>query len=157
MTPALNQPVPNFTLPNQDKASTALADYKGKNVILYFYPKDDTPGCTLESCGFRDVLPQIAALGGIVLGVSKDSPASHQKFIAKYDLNFPLLSDESGEICTRFGVLQQKSMFGKKYMGIDRSTFLIDGQGILRREWRSVSVMGHIPQVLSALKEIQGA
>lgn len=157
MSIQIDQPVPHFTSLNQDKANIAIGDYKGKNVLLYFYPKDDTPGCTLESCGFRDAFDKISALNTVILGISMDSPVSHQKFRAKYDLPFDLLSDREGELCKLFDVLKEKSMFGKKYMGIERSSFLIDSQGILRAQWRKVTVIGHVNEVLKTITGLKGA
>lgn len=157
MTIQIDQPIPNFTSLNQDKANIAIRDYKGKNVLLYFYPKDDTPGCTLESCGFRDEFDKFIDLNTVILGVSMDSPASHQKFKTKYELPFDLLSDGEGELCKLFDVLKQKSMFGKKYIGIVRSSFLIDHQGMLKAQWRDVSVVGHIKEVLKAINGLKGA
>ena len=124
----------------------------GKKTVLYFYPKDNTPGCTLESCGFNEALDQFSALGAQVVGVSKDSLESHAKFKQRYDLRFPLLSDPKGDLCCAYQVLAEKTMFGKKYFGIERSTFLIDEAGVIREIWRKVSVTGHVKQVLQAIK-----
>jgi peroxiredoxin Q/BCP len=140
-------PAPDFTLPASGKDSVSLSDYHGRKLVLYFYPKDDTPGCTTESCAFRDNLKDFDKLGIDIIGISKDSVASHEKFIKKYDLNFPLASDESGSVCEKFGVWKEKSMYGKKYMGIERSTFLIDENGKIAHIWRNVKVPGHIDEV----------
>jgi peroxiredoxin Q/BCP len=154
MTLNVGDMAPLFSLSADDDTIVSLADFKGKNVVLYFYPKDDTPGCTLEACGFQDALSSIEDLNAVILGVSKDSTSSHKKFKNKHHLTFPLLSDAEGLVCEAYGTWGEKSMYGKKYMGIDRATFLIDGQGVLRQIWRGVKVAGHIPAVLEALKEI---
>jgi len=145
---------PEFSLPDDQNNTLSMADFAGKKLVLYFYPKDDTPGCTTESCDFRDNLQNLNKLNVAVLGVSKDSVASHKKFKAKYDLNFPLLSDENEELCNAYGVMKEKSMYGKKYFGIERSTFLIDETGVVRKVWRGVSVSGHMDEVMAALKEL---
>ena len=142
---------PDFSLPADDGTTLSLRDFKGKKLVLYFYPKDDTPGCTTESCAFRDNLPLFEKLGVAVLGISKDSVASHTKFKTKFNLTFPLLSDEKGTTCEDYGVWTQKSMYGKTYMGIERSTFLIDAHGKITRIWRKVSVDGHVDEVQAAL------
>ncbi|MDE1901096.1 MAG: peroxiredoxin [Alphaproteobacteria bacterium] len=147
----IGRPAPAFTLPATRIGKASLKDLKGKPFVLYFYPKDDTSGCTTEACGFRDALPAFAKLGVTVIGVSKDSLASHEKFAKKYDLTFPLASDADGDICEKFGVWKEKSMYGRKYMGIERSTFLIDGKGVVRAVWRKVSVTGHIDEVAGAI------
>lgn len=143
---------PDFKLPADGGETISLKDYKGRKLVVYFYPKDDTPGCTAESCAFRDNLPKLGKLGVDVIGVSKDSVKKHDKFKVKYDLNFPLLSDEEGDMCERYGTWVEKSMYGKKYMGIDRSTFLIDEQGKIAAIWRKVKVEGHVEEVLAAIK-----
>ena len=151
---AVGNKVPEFSGEIPD-GKFHLADYKGKkNVVIYFYPKDNTPGCTIESKAFRDALPEFQANNTVVVGVSRDSIASHCKFIEKQDLNFPLISDADESICQLFDVIKEKSMFGKKYMGIVRSTFLIDTQGVLKKEWRKVSVSGHVKAVLEAVKAL---
>jgi peroxiredoxin Q/BCP len=129
----------------------SLASFKGKPVVLYFYPKDDTPGCTTEACDFTSQLPAFEKLGVTVLGVSKDSVESHQKFKKKYKIKFDLLSDEDGKICEAYDTWVEKSMYGKKYMGIDRSTFLIGADGKIKSIWRKVKVPGHVEAVLEAL------
>jgi len=145
---------PDFSATTDGGGKVKLSDFKGKNVILYFYPKDDTPGCTKEACGFRDAKPNFSKAKAVVLGVSKDSVARHDKFRDKYDLNFPLLSDEDGKICEKYGTWIEKSLYGRKYMGIDRATFLIDGKGVVRQVWRKVKVPGHVEEVLAALKAL---
>lgn len=152
MTTEIGKPAPAFTMATDGGGSIGLAGLKGKTVILYFYPKDDTPGCTKEACGFRDNLSAFDGADAVVIGVSKDSVAKHDKFKAKYDLPFTLASDEDGSVCEAYGTWVEKSMYGKKYMGIERATFLIDGQGVLRQEWRKVKVPGHVEAVLEAAK-----
>lgn len=152
MTLQIGAPAPQVTLPLDDGKNIHLSDLKGKKVVLYFYPKDDTPGCTKESCGFRDVLPHFDGIDAVVIGVSRDDDKSHLKFKEKYNLNFPLAADTDGKICEAFGTWVEKSMYGKKYMGIDRSTFLIDEQGNIQNIWRSVKVDGHVDEVLQAAK-----
>jgi peroxiredoxin Q/BCP len=144
---------PDFRMPG-DAGEVALADLKGKTVVLYFYPKDDTSGCTAEAQGFTAAADDFAAAGAVVVGVSKDSAASHGKFRAKYDLKVLLGSDKDGAVVERYGAWVEKSMYGRKYMGIDRSTFLIDGTGVIRRVWRKVKVTGHVAEVLKAVKEL---
>lgn len=148
---------PAFTLPTDGNGTISLKDLKGQNVVLYFYPKDDTPGCTTESCNFRDNIKQLEKLNAQIIGLSKDSVKSHDKFKAKYDLNFPLASDEDGKVCEAYGVWIEKSMYGKKYMGIDRSTFLIDANGKIAALWRKVKVDGHVDEVKAALQQIAKA
>jgi peroxiredoxin Q/BCP len=145
---------PDFNMPTDGGGSVSLSDLKGKPVILYFYPKDDTPGCTKEACGFRDTMPDFSAADATIIGVSKDTVAKHDKFKAKYDLNFTLASDEDGAVCEAYGSWVEKSMYGKKYMGIDRSTFLIDADGKLAKIWRKVKVPGHVDEVLAAVKAL---
>lgn len=128
------------------------SDYRGKMLILYFYPKDDTSGCTKEAQEFSALAPEFADAGAVIVGLSKDSEKSHAKFITKYDLKVSLGSDESGDVCEAFGVWVEKSMYGKKYMGIERSTFLIDAQGKIARVWRKVKVPGHAADVLAAVQ-----
>lgn len=145
---------PNFNLPTDGGGSISLKDLKGETVILYFYPKDDTPGCTKEACGFRDALPDFSKAKAKVIGVSKDPVKKHDKFKDKYDLTFPLASDEDGAVCEAYGTWVEKSMYGRKYMGIDRATFLIDGKGVIRAIWRKVKVPGHVDEVLKAAQEL---
>ncbi len=146
----LGKPAPNFSLPLDDGGTLSLTSLRGKRVVLYFYPKDDTPGCTVEACAFRDRLPGFSGANAAVIGVSKDSVASHSKFRTKFKLNFPLASDD-GKVCEAYGVWKQKSMYGRTYMGIERSTFIIDEHGSVRAEWRKVSVAGHADEVSKAL------
>jgi peroxiredoxin Q/BCP len=146
---------PGFTLPADGGGEISLKDFAGKPVVLYFYPKDDTPGCTTEACAFRDSLPDFARVKAAVIGVSRDSVASHDKFKKKYKLPFPLVSDEDGKVCEAYGVWTEKNMYGKKYMGIERSSFLIDGKGVIRGVWRKVTVPGHVEEVLEAAKALK--
>lgn len=150
MTTELGAPAPDFSMPTDSGGQIALSALKGRKVVLYFYPKDDTPGCTKEACGFRDALPDFSAVDAEIIGVSKDSPAKHDKFKNKFDLPFRLASDEDGSVCEAYGTWVEKSMYGRKYMGIDRATFLIDEAGVLRAEWRKVKVPGHVEAVLEA-------
>ena len=143
---------PDFSLPDQDGKRVSLKSFKGKQVVLYFYPKDNTSGCTKEACDFRDSLAPITKAGAVVVGVSKDGQAAHQKFIAKYGLPFTLLSDEDAAVCTAYGVYKEKSMYGRKYMGIERSTFVIDATGRIKALFRKVKVPGHVDDVLAAVK-----
>ncbi len=144
---------PDFTTIDDQNNKVSLKNFRNKKVILYFYPKDDTPGCTVEACNFRDNLPDFSKLNIEVLGVSKDDVASHTKFKNKYQLNFKLLADTDGEICNAYGVIGEKTMFGKKYMGINRTTFLIDEHGKIMQIWRNVKVDNHIDQILKVLKK----
>ena len=146
----IGDPAPDFALPADGGGTVALRDLRGRKVVLYFYPKDDTSGCTAEACAFRDSSPQIAASGAVVIGVSKDGVASHDRFKSKYGLPFALLSDGDGTVCEAYGVWVEKSMYGRKYMGIERATFLIDEQGVIRQVWRKVKVPGHVDAVLQA-------
>jgi len=148
----LGDKAPDFAIPDQDGTTVTLKKFKGKQVVLYFYPKDDTPGCTKESCDFRDAMAAIKKTGAAILGVSFDGQTSHQKFIKKFSLPFPLLSDEQKTVSTAYGVYKEKSMYGKKYWGIERSTFIIDKDGTLKRMFRKVKVDGHVDEVLAALK-----
>ena len=145
---------PDFTLPTDGNGSITLSDLAGKKVVLYFYPKDDTSGCTAEACGFRDSVPDYGKTGAVVIGISKDSVASHDKFKNKHQLPFVLASDSSGKVCEQYGAWVEKSMYGRKYMGIDRSTFLIDATGTVRGVWRKVRVPGHVAQVLKAAQAL---
>lgn len=142
---------PDFTLASDTGETFTLSNLKGKKVVLYFYPKDNTSGCTKEACDFRDALPDFDRQNVVVLGVSKDSLKSHASFRLKQNLNFPLLSDETCEICEKYGVWVEKSMYGRKYMGIDRATFLIDEHGIVQAVWRKVKVPGHIDSILKSI------
>ena len=154
MAAKIGNKAPAFKMSTDGGGTVALKDLKGKKVILYFYPKDDTPGCTKEACGFRDSIPNFKKVKATVIGVSKDSISSHDKFKAKYDLPFTLASDEDGKVCTAYGVWKEKNMYGRKYMGIERSTFLIDEDGKLRAEWRKVKVPGHVEDVLKTAKDL---
>lgn len=145
---------PDFTLPSDSGDPLKLSSLKGRHVVLYFYPKDDTPGCTAEACGFNDSLKAFEKLDAIIIGISKDSVASHQKFKKKYDLKFDLVSDEDGSVCEAYGTWMEKSMYGRKYMGIDRATFLIDGKGKIAGVWRKVKVPGHVDEVKKSLAEL---
>ena len=154
MTLEIGQAAPLFSLPCDEGDEISLADLKGKNVVIYFYPKDDTPGCTIEAQDFSKKITLFEKQDCILLGISKDSVASHCKFVSKYSLAFNLLADERGETCEAYGVIKEKSMFGKKYMGIDRSTFLVNKIGKIAKIWRSVKVNGHVEEVLAALGKI---
>lgn len=146
---------PTFNLPASNGKNVSLEEFKGKkNVILYFYPKDDTPGCTVEACGLRDRIKDIEKQGAVVLGVSPDSVASHQKFIEKFKLSFLLLSDEQKKTCTDYGVWVEKSMYGKKYLGVARGTFIINKEGKIAKVFEKVTPQGHEAEILAALKEI---
>jgi thioredoxin-dependent peroxiredoxin len=153
MTLAIGDKLPDFKAATSEGAIRAK-DLKGSIAILYFYPKDDTPGCTTEACDFRDNLPKFKRLNAKVYGVSKDSLQSHDRFARKYELPFTLISDESGEMCESFGTWVEKSMYGKKYMGIERATFLVDDKGVIRQIWRSVKVKNHVDEVLSEIKNL---
>ncbi len=154
MTTELGAPAPDFTMATDNGGQVSLSALKGRKVVLYFYPKDDTPGCTKEACGFRDALPDFSGIDATIIGVSKDSVAKHDKFKAKFDLPFALASDEDGSVCEAYGTWVEKSMYGRKYMGIDRATFLIDEAGVLRAEWRKVKVPGHVEEVLKAAQSL---
>ena len=147
--------VPVFSLPSTGNKIVKLSDLKGKNIIIYFYPKDATPGCTIEGQNFRDNIRKFSSRNTIVLGVSRDKINSHEKFKKNQKFPFDLLSDEDETLCKIFDVIKEKNMYGKKFIGIERSTFLIDEKGILRKEWRKVKVKGHVEEVLTALKEIK--
>lgn len=144
---------PDFTLPTTSNQNFTLSNC-GRNVVLYFYPKDDTPGCTLEAKDFADLMPEFSQLDTIIIGVSKDDLPSHEKFAEKYCLPFTLASDIDHKVCELYGVWGEKSMFGKKYMGVERSTFLIGLDGKIKKSWLAVSVSGHAKDVLTALKEL---
>jgi peroxiredoxin Q/BCP len=144
---------PDFKMPTDD-GDVSLKSLKGRNIVLYFYPKDDTPGCTKEACGFQDALPNFSKIDAEIIGVSKDSPTRHQNFKKKYGLKFKLASDEDGAVCESYGVWTEKKNYGRSYMGIERSTFLIDGKGVIRKVWRKVKVNGHVDEVLEAAKAL---
>lgn len=154
MSIEIDKLAPDFKLMGSDGKEHSLSDYKGKNIVLYFYPKDNTAGCTTEACDFRDNIQSFHDLNAIILGVSRDSLASHDKFITKLSLPFVLLSDPDETVCKLYDVIKEKNMYGKKYMGVERSTFLINKEGILIEEFRKVRVKGHIEKVLDKLKEI---
>ena len=152
MTLNIGDKAPDFTLQSDQNKTISLNDYRGKKVVLYFYPRDNTPGCTREACDFRDTLTNFSAKNTEIIGISKDHPERHQKFKQKYALPFTLLSDENGDVCEAYGVINKKSLFGKSFLGIQRSTFLIDEKGIINAIWRKVKITGHSKQVLDELK-----
>jgi len=152
--PTVGKKAPAFNLPSTDDKKIRLNSLKGNHVVLYFYPRDATPGCTTEAQDFRDSHKQFKQLNTIILGVSQDSVSSHEKFRDKHDMGFDLLSDESGGVCEKYGVMKLKKMYGKEFMGIERSTFLIDTEGVLREEWRKVKVKGHVDEVLNAVRAL---
>jgi peroxiredoxin Q/BCP len=154
MTVTVGKTAPDFTLPTDGGGKLALKELRGQAVVLYFYPKDDTTGCTAEACGFRDALPKFGKLKATVIGISRDSVASHDKFKKKYKLPFALASDDQGKVTEKYGVWVEKSLYGRKYMGIERATFLIDAKGVVRQEWRKVKVPGHVEDVLKAVKAL---
>ena len=151
--PDLGQSAPDFTLPTNGGGTFTLSE-QSKAVVLYFYPKDDTPGCTKEAIAFTEHLAEFEAAGAIVVGASKDTAAKHDKFIAKHDLAVTLVSDAEGKMCEDYGVWVEKNMYGKTYMGIERATFLIDATGVVRQIWRKVKVPGHVEAVLDAVKAL---
>jgi len=152
---ALDRKVPDFTLPaTGTEKRWSLKQAAGRKLVIFFYPKDMTSGCTLEAQGFRDHVGAFRKAGTTIVGISRDSLASHEKFCAKEKLPYVLLSDEDEKVCRLFDVIQEKSLYGRKYMGIERSTFLIDAEGILRREWRKVKVNGHVEEVLEAAQSL---
>lgn len=148
----IGQKAPNFSLPGNGGKTISLADYSGKYLVLYFYPKDDTPGCTKEAIGFTEMKAEFTALGAEIVGVSKDTAAKHDKFIAKHELAIDLVSDEEAEMIEKYGVWVEKNMYGRKYMGIERATFLIGPGGTVLQIWRKVRVKDHVAKVLEALK-----
>lgn len=154
---SIGKKVKNFTRPATGGKDISLKDLAGKNVVLYFYPKDSTPGCTTEAQDFRDAKGRFTRQNTVILGVSRDSIKSHENFKAKQKLNFDLLSDEDESLCKQFDVIKLKKNYGREYMGIERSTFLIDAKGILRQEWRGVKVKGHVEEVLEACKALNKA
>jgi peroxiredoxin Q/BCP len=151
----VNDKAPDFSVPDQNGNNISLNNFKGKWIILYFYPKDMTPGCTTEACNFRDEYSVFQKKGIVVLGVSKDSVDRHKKFESKYELPFPLLSDENGTICEDFGVWQEKSMYGKKYMGIVRATFIINPEGIIAKVYPKVKVKEHVAEILADFENLK--
>jgi peroxiredoxin Q/BCP len=150
----IGTPAPDFTLPRDGGGEISLSAQRPKAVVLYFYPRDDTSGCTKEAIAFTEMADAFAAAGAVVIGVSKDSVAKHDKFIAKHGLGVVLASDADSDVCESYGVWKEKSMYGKTFLGIERSTFLIDGDGVLRQEWRKVKVPGHAEAVLEAVKAL---
>lgn len=152
--PDIGDAAPEISLPRDGGETVALSDLKPKSVVVYFYPKDDTPGCTKEAQAFSELAAAFDSENTVIIGISKDSVAKHEKFVKKYDLGVILLSDEAGDVCERYGTWVEKSMYGKTYMGIERSTFLIDGTGTIRQVWRKVKVPGHAEAVLEAVKAL---
>jgi peroxiredoxin Q/BCP len=152
MSVEIGLPAPDFAVPADGGGTISLSALKGRPVVLYFYPKDDTPGCTKEACGFRDAMPDFSKVDAAIVGVSKDSVKRHDNFKAKYDLNFALASDEDGAVCEAYGVWVKKKNYGREYMGIERATFLIDKDGIVREVWRKVRVNGHVEAVLETAR-----
>lgn len=155
--PSIGNVVPNFEATATGDKTINLSDYRDKFVVLYFYPKDSTPGCTLEGQDFRDNIEKFTALNAVVLGVSRDSTKSHENFKCKQEFPFDLISDADETLCRLFDAIKMKNMYGKQVRGIERSTFIIDPQGVLVREWRKLSVKGHCAQVLLALKDLTSA
>lgn len=151
--PEVGKKAPDFTLLNQDGKNISLKDFKGKKVVLYFYPKDNTSGCTKEACSFRDDFPKFKKTDAIILGVSPDSVSSHKKFAEKYNLPFNLLADEDKKIVQLYDVWKEKSMYGKKYMGVERTTYIIDEEGKIKKIFNKVKVDGHNVEVMEALKD----
>ncbi|WP_417448819.1 thioredoxin-dependent thiol peroxidase [Kordiimonas sp.] len=147
-------PAPDFTLPGNGGETISLSAYRGRNVVLYFYPKDDTPGCTTEAKDFTAVIDQFDAANTTVIGVSKDTAAKHDKFVAKHELKVKLASDETGDTIETYGVWIEKNMYGRTYMGIERATFLIDSDGVIQDIWHKVRVKGHVDAVLTAAKSL---
>ena len=145
-------PIPDFTLQDDEGRPRSLGEFRGPPVVLFFYPKADTPGCTIEACGFRDTFTRLQDAGVIVLGISRDTSKAQARFRAKYELPYPLLADTEAEVCNLFGVLKEKNMYGKKVKGIERSTFLIAPDGTLARVWEKVKPEGHAEEVLSAVQ-----
>lgn len=145
---------PAFTMTTDGGGTVSLKGLKGQTVVMYFYPKDDTPGCTKEACGFRDLMPDFSNIDAAIVGVSKDSVKRHDKFKAKYELPFTLASDDDGAVCEAYGTWVLKKLYGREYMGIERATFLIDGKGVVRKIWRKVKVAGHVEDVLQSAKAL---
>lgn len=152
--PSVGDTIKNTPIAATGDQQLGVADFAGRNLVIYFYPKDDTPGCTTESQGFRDHLTSFQAANTAIVGVSRDNLKSHDKFRDKYELPFDLLADTEEELCRYFGVIKEKNMYGRKVMGIERSTFLIDANGTLQREWRKVRVPGHVDEVLAAAQAL---
>jgi peroxiredoxin len=154
MSVETDQPAPDFSMPTDGGGHVSLADLRGKTVVLYFYPKDDTSGCTKEAIAFKEALADFEAADAVIVGVSKDPVTKHDKFKAKHDLPFTLASDADSDVCERYGVWKEKSMYGKTYMGIERTTVLIDGAGVVRQVWPKVKVAGHAEAVLEAVRAL---
>lgn len=154
MSLQIGDKAPDFRMPTDGGGEVSLAGLKGRPVVLYFYPRDDTPGCTTEACGFRDALPDFSKVDAAIVGVSRDTVAKHDKFKAKYELPFTLGADDTGAVTEAYGVWVEKSMYGRKSMGIERATFLIDGAGSIRGIWRKVKVKGHVEEVLAAAQAL---
>jgi len=152
---SLGKKVKNFKLPATGDKTVSLSEFRGKNIVLYFYPRDSTPGCTTEGQDFRDAKAKFSRQNTVILGVSRDSIKSHENFSSKQKFNFDLLSDAEEELCRAFDVIKMKNMYGKQVMGIERSTFLIDTKGVLRQEWRKVKVKDHVAEVLAAVKTLK--
>lgn len=151
---SVGSPAPDFELPSDSGETLRLSDFLGKPVVLFFYPKDDTPGCTKEAIGFTEALPDFQSAGAAVIGASKDPVAKHVKFVTKHELGIPLVSDAESDLCERYGVWVEKNMYGRKYMGIERSTYLIGADGTIQQIWRKVKVAGHVDAVLDAVKSL---
>ena len=154
MTVETGETVPDFTLPRDGGGLLGPAEFRGRKLVLYFYPKDDTPGCTTEAVDFTEKLPEFEAAGTAVVAISKDSVKSHDRFRDKHGLAVPLLSDETGTVVERFGLWGEKTMYGRTYMGVERATFLVDADGVVRRIWRAVKVKGHVDEVLEAARAL---
>ncbi|GAA0686726.1 peroxiredoxin [Marinobacterium maritimum] len=152
--PAIGQPVADFTAPATSETEVALSSLKGRNIVIYFYPKDSTPGCTTEGQDFRDLYTEFQALDTEIFGVSRDGLRSHENFKSKQSFPFELISDKDEAVCQLFDVIKLKKLYGREYMGVERSTFLIDKEGVLRQEWRKVKVKGHAAEVLEAVKDL---
>ncbi len=152
--PLIGQPVAEFTASATQNTTVTLAELKGKNIVVYFYPKDNTPGCTTEGQNFRDLFSEFAQTNTLIFGVSKDSMRTHENYKAKHAFPFELISDPEESLCKHFDVIKLKKLYGKEYLGIERSTFLIDSEGVLRNEWRKVKVKGHAEEVLAAAKSL---
>jgi peroxiredoxin Q/BCP len=155
MAITVGEPAPDFSLNTADGQTVSLSDFREKTVVLYFYPKDDTPGCTAQACSFRDNIARLTGYGVTVLGVSPDTEKSHKKFVDKFELPFPLLADANHLVADEYGVWTEKSMYGKKYYGIERTTYIIDGNGIVRKVFPKVKVPGHVEEVLKAVDELK--
>ena len=154
MSLAVGDKAPDFTIATDGGGTFCLSEMMGQNVIIYFYPKDDTPGCTKEACEFRDSLPDFSKSSSKIIGISKDTVAKHDKFKSKYELPFALGADVEGAVCEAYGTWVEKSMYGRQYMGIERATFLVDREGVVQGIWRKVKVKGHVEEVLAAVQNL---